>query len=1342
MPHKAHINSATLWFILSILVWGCTSTEPVAPEEKRTRAARIEAREDLIGGPRALGEIGDYLLENNKIRIIVQDVGYSRGFGVYGGGIIDMDLRRPDEAGSQLGGAGQDMYGEMFPAFFLAGLNPSRISVTADGSDGGAARLQVTGYGGDFLTMAKGLNGFLMEAFGETNTQSFSGGALPCTAGILQAGICQSEQFEACESPGGLICTPQCVRTPISNEAGEVINYRWFLPDSTIPCNPGVFDDETCMCVNELDYVELEEMLQADYKERVDAICPEATGPFCDPSCPASGVFVATDGTETPCQPGVFDAKTCTCIPSAAGTGTICASYCPQTENNPMLAFVSDYELEADNQYVRVDLSLRNVSSKAVEFPASFLVNPLLGVPYGETFHVPVGDVFLFSAGNHVFSPGAGFDTRLALQKAYNNAPSLPALPGITADYLASTTSLDVSYGVMPAPSEMNFAWRYRENYEAAGIEVKDYTMVLPFSFSSFTGAFYSSLPDSLKPGEVFSFSKYVMVGDGDVGSIVDIQYQIRQREFGEDLSLGKIQGRVYDEVLKQEVEDSWVVVYKRDESIQASCAEREEDVNDWGRLSDEFEIFSQYRSRVEGFVEGTLEAGCYVGRAMSKDRYLGAPVFFSIAEDEKTYREFPLPGLAHINALITDENGTPLPAKITVLGQYGPEYVGHPSYDFLFDPLAGESWLVTDFIEDSVDDPMTRQYIETTAYTNAEGFVRFPVRPTKEGFSYTLVVSRGTEYDIAKRYNISLDSYESADIKAVIRRVVDTKGYIATDLHLHTANSIDSSSPLENQISALAGEGVELVAATDHNYNSDLNPTISSLGLNNYILTVIGNELSTLEGGHTNGYPLKSYENEVLRGSFPWANIPPGEIFATLRSQGLFGPDEVVIQTNHPRDQVLGYFDQFALSGLTAEPKKLKPSSFGLGLPASPMFVAYDENDEIATDEEGYAISMFSYDFDAMELLNGRLFWELHSARSYDPADCVTGDERLPYLSPTQPCTPGLDLTDIEGIPEPGGILIETTVSENEIGEDVRISSQGDVAFPGVVEDWFNLLNTGHRVTGVSNSDSHEPLKQEPGFPRTYVYVGTDSLVDVELLDFVHNIKQGRAIATNGPFIELFVNDATIGETTAVQAGAVEYRVRIQAPQWISIDTLVIYANGIEVERFPVSIAEGEVEITVTGSLEVERDTFLVAEVVGNESLFPIVPPLEVPPLLITEALGSFGGLDLFASPFAPFTPERTLHVKPWAITNPVWLDLGGDGFEAPGIVDIDGDGIVNEEDNCVHYSNSSQSDIDLDGQGDPCDLDRDGDTHGNTDDNCPNIPNEDQADSNFNGIGNACEE
>ena len=95
--------------------------------------------------------------------------------------------------------------------------------------------------------------------------------------------------------------------------------------------------------------------------------------------------------------------------------------------------------------------------------------------------------------------------------------------------------------------------------------------------------------------------------------------------------------------------------------------------------------------------------------------------------------------------------------------------------------------------------------------------------------------------------------------------------------------------------------------------------------------------------------------------------------------------------------------------------------------------------------------------------------------------------------------------------------------------------------------------------------------------------------------------------------------------------------------------------------------------------------------------------------------------------------------------------------------ITDTDGDGILDENDNCVYYINADQLDTDADGVGDECDTDDDGDgvkdgidacptdptetTDTDADgicdntDNCVDLENEDQADDDGDGVGDLCD-
>lgn len=93
--------------------------------------------------------------------------------------------------------------------------------------------------------------------------------------------------------------------------------------------------------------------------------------------------------------------------------------------------------------------------------------------------------------------------------------------------------------------------------------------------------------------------------------------------------------------------------------------------------------------------------------------------------------------------------------------------------------------------------------------------------------------------------------------------------------------------------------------------------------------------------------------------------------------------------------------------------------------------------------------------------------------------------------------------------------------------------------------------------------------------------------------------------------------------------------------------------------------------------------------------------------------------------------------------IGDPNEPDTDGDGMPDVCDDDIDNDGILNVNDNCVYVPNSDQSDLpDMDGIGDACDDDWDDDGILNDVDNCPITPNPDQLDTDGDTIGDVCDE
>ncbi|SHG90279.1 thrombospondin type 3 repeat-containing protein [Winogradskyella jejuensis] len=91
--------------------------------------------------------------------------------------------------------------------------------------------------------------------------------------------------------------------------------------------------------------------------------------------------------------------------------------------------------------------------------------------------------------------------------------------------------------------------------------------------------------------------------------------------------------------------------------------------------------------------------------------------------------------------------------------------------------------------------------------------------------------------------------------------------------------------------------------------------------------------------------------------------------------------------------------------------------------------------------------------------------------------------------------------------------------------------------------------------------------------------------------------------------------------------------------------------------------------------------------------------------------------------------------------VYNPDQADNDGDGEGDECDPDDDNDGVLDVNDNCQFEANADQADNDGDGEGDVCDPDDDNDGVLDEDDNCQFTANSDQADVDFNGVGDVCD-
>ena len=121
----------------------------------------------------------------------------------------------------------------------------------------------------------------------------------------------------------------------------------------------------------------------------------------------------------------------------------------------------------------------------------------------------------------------------------------------------------------------------------------------------------------------------------------------------------------------------------------------------------------------------------------------------------------------------------------------------------------------------------------------------------------YTIHAGRGFEYSIDTK-TFAIAPGKNADVALQIKREVSTPGLVACDTHVHTVTySRHGDCTLTERMITLAGEGIELPIATDHNIHIDYRNEAARIGADKHFTPVIGNEYTT-RFGHFNIFPIK----------------------------------------------------------------------------------------------------------------------------------------------------------------------------------------------------------------------------------------------------------------------------------------------------------------------------------------------------------------------------------------------------------------------------------------------------------------------------------------------------
>lgn len=276
------------------------------------------------------------------------------------------------------------------------------------------------------------------------------------------------------------------------------------------------------------------------------------------------------------------------------------------------------------------------------------------------------------------------------------------------------------------------------------------------------------------------------------------------------------------------------------------------------------------------GVAHVRLGKGAYVARIKT----IGAPMSETSLEvsDSAGEHALPISGQSGLVAHIKNSDSAPIPTKATIYA------------------VDGEA---PDFGPDS-----TRTFVKNCVYS-VHGAFRCPLDPG----DYEVYFSHGPEFDrVVHNVTITAGEFQTADI--TLRRVVDTNGWVSTELHSHSSPSGDNTSDQYGRVENLLCEHLEYAPCTEHNRISSYMPHLEKMGLVDQMATVTGMELTgrPLPVNHQNVFPLHHHPH-TQNGGGPRTDTNP--VVQIERIAMWDDGSEKLVQQNHPNlHQIFGDLD------------------------------------------------------------------------------------------------------------------------------------------------------------------------------------------------------------------------------------------------------------------------------------------------------------------------------------------------------------------------------------------------------------------------------------------------
>ena len=391
----------------------------------------------------------------------------------------------------------------------------------------------------------------------------------------------------------------------------------------------------------------------------------------------------------------------------------------------------------------------------------------------------------------------------------------------------------------------------------------------------------------------------------------------------------------------------------------------------------------------------------------------------------------------------------------------------------------------------------------------------------------YQIVAARGIEYELTTAEVDLGPGQGEVSIDLPISRTVDTRGYFAADMHIHSGapdgtsgkGSWDSLVSPQNRVKTEAVAGIEVVVSSDHDYLTDLSVPIAQLWGANAppMASIIGDEASA-NFGHFNAMPMATDATQPFTNGAPAPKevqlMSPKQLFDRLHGYAT----KPLVQVNHPRLPFAAYFND----GRTCDWHDLS------------------------------TLPKCSLDFEAIEVLNG---WLACGAKVHE-----TLDDWYALMGF------GVTLTATGNSDTHGSSSIEAGFPRTyvRVAEDA-VSAFDEGEFVDAVRNKHAIATTGPfltvRVGAAGEGDLVRPTPGTNGQVAVSLRLQSASWIKVDVVRLLVNgvvVKTWNVPTTNGVPTSLFeINDqlVTVSADAAITA---EAEGQTPLPSWMVGDFLL----------------------------------------------------------------------------------------------------------------------------------------------------------------------------------------